>query len=86
MDKRYVHQWQPASGPECDRRTRHWTEVWLTTDELLGMLGCASGSSLISRTVRDDGSMILTVDEHLEVPPCPISGCGGASRSGPATG
>lgn len=85
MEKKYVHQWYPHTGPECDSRTRHWTEIRMTTDELLGMLGCASGSVLISRTTYADGSVILTVDEHLEVPPCPLAGDGG-SRSGPATG
>lgn len=74
MDKRYVHQWQQLGRDECDDgKTRHWTEIRLTADELLGMLGCASGSTLVSLHIDRDGfSLTITADEHLEAPICPL--------------
>jgi hypothetical protein len=73
LDKRYVHQWQQA-GADCDDKTRHWTEIRLMADELLVMLGCAKGSSLIGLHIDRDGfSLTITADEHQEAPPCPLA-------------
>jgi hypothetical protein len=73
MKKRSVHQWQQI-GQDCDDKTRHWAEIMLTADELLGMLGCASGSTLVSLHIdRDGASLTITADEHQEAPPCPLA-------------
>lgn len=75
MEKRYVHQWMQTGVPGCDDgKTRHWTEIRLTADELLGMLGCASGSTLVGLHIDRDGfSLTITADEHTEAPSCPLS-------------
>lgn len=92
MEKRYVHQWQQLGVPGCeDGRTRHWTEIRLTADELLGMLGCASGSTLVGLHIDRDGfSLTITADEHTEAPLCPLSPDdrpgSGVSRQEPASG
>jgi len=68
VSKRYYHQWQAVSGPECDGKTKHWTEVTLTVDDLASMIGCAPGSTIISVRVDRDGHITLTIDEHQETP------------------
>lgn len=92
MDRRYVHQWQQPGRDGCeDSKTRHWTEIRLSSDELLGMLGCASGSALVSVHIDRDGiGLTITADEHTEAPNCPLSPAdrpgGGVSRLGRASG
>jgi hypothetical protein len=74
IDKRYVHQWQQLGGPACDDRTKHWTEVSMTVDDLAAMIGCASGSVLISLHIDRSGQLLtLTFDEHQEPPCSPVS-------------
>jgi len=92
VEKRYVHQWMQIGRATCDDgKTRHWTEIKLTSDELLGMLGCASGSSLVSLLIDRDGlSLTITADEHTEAPNCPLSPDahpgGDGSKPAPASG
>lgn len=79
MEKRYVHQWAQA-GVSCDDKTRHWTEVRLTVEDLMGMIGCDPKSSLVSLHIDRDGfHMTITADEHQENH-CPLADAGG-SRS-----
>lgn len=69
VSKRYVHQWQQLGGPECDGKTRHWTEVSLTLPDLMELIGCDPGSHLISLLIDRSGfNLTLTVDEHQEKP------------------
>jgi hypothetical protein len=77
MDTRYVHQRHHHHGQGCDGKTRHWTEISIDAGELLVMLGCASGARLISVRIDRSGTVVLTADEHLEVPPCPLALRGG---------
>lgn len=80
MERRYVHQWHPVHGDPCVDQTRHWTEIRLTSDELLGMLGCASGSTLLGLHIARDGfTLTVTADEHREVPPCPVASSSASS-------
>lgn len=70
FSKRMVHQRQVINGPECDARTRHWTEVSMSVDDLAAMVGCAPGSALISVRIDRPGQLLtLTFDEHQE-PTC----------------
>ena len=73
MLRRSVHQWQQI-GFYCDDKTRHWTEIVVPVEELMVMLGCASGSTLVSLHMDRDGTnLTITADEHLEAPPCPLA-------------
>ena len=76
MDRRYVHQ-RHQIGRGCDGKTKHWTEITIDAGDLLGMLGCASGARIISVRIDRSGTVVLTADEHLEVPPCPLASSGG---------
>lgn len=86
VDKRIVHQWGQVGSSVCDDgHTRHWTEIRMTTEDLLSMLGCPSGSTLISLHIDRNGfSLTITADEHLEAPCQTSAGQSPAHSPGPS--
>jgi len=65
MEKRHVQQWRHTTAL-ADGKERTWTEIRMPAEELLVMLGCASGSNLIGLHIDRDGLVTITADEHLE--------------------
>lgn len=82
MERRVLHYRARAYDDRCDASTGHWTEITGTVDDLLAMIGFAPGSELVSVHIDRIGLKFrITVDEHLEVSPCPASADGSSAGS-----